>query len=219
MKHIKRFGDWLSEKIKDGIVTCDACGWHWDIAQGGADPYICHECYTDNSPVTEKIELPKNKYIELGSSDAADYADTIIDLIKTAYAHIGGNLEFKNANNIKNGDVSYWVLKDIDNEPDPEIVLGGKPTKSGTKITVLGQDGSREAKKDMILKMIELMKTRGFYAELDKDLAQKLGLPSIRNEKQVRNVLQKDLEWHSDGSYTREIAGTKHDKVMVGIPN
>ena len=169
--------------------------------------------------LTEKVTLPKNKYIELGSRDAADYADTIIDLIKTAYAHIGGNLEFKNVNNIKNGDVSYWVLKDIDNEPDPEIVLGGKSTKSGTKITVLGQDGSREAKKDMILKMIELMKTRGFYAELDKDLAQKLGLPSIRNEKQVRDVLQKDLEWHSDGSYTREIAGTKHDKVMVGIPN
>ena len=171
--------------------------------------------------LTEKVTLPKNKYIELGSSDAADYAESIIDLIKTAYAHIGGNLEFKNANDIKNGDVSYWILKDIDNEPDPEIALGGKPTKSGTKITVMSQDGSREAKKDAILKMIELMKTRGFYAELDKDLAQKLGLPLIRNEKRVRDVLQKDLEWHNDGSYTRVVgaAGKTKEKVLVGIPN
>ena len=168
--------------------------------------------------LTEKVTLPKNTYIELGSSDAADYADTIIDLIKTAYAHVGGNLEFKNANDIKNGDVTYWVLKDIDDEPEPEIALGGKQTKNGTKITVMGQDGSREAKKDTILKMIELMKTRGFYAELDADLAQKLGLPPLRVEKRVRDVLQKDLEWHNDGSYTREIAGEKHDKVMVGIP-
>ena len=69
--------------------------------------------------LAEKVTLPKNKYIELGSSDATDYYDTIIDLIKTAYAHVGGNLEFKNANDIKNGDVTYWVLKDIDDDPEP----------------------------------------------------------------------------------------------------
>jgi hypothetical protein len=62
------------------------------------------------------------------------------------------------------------------------------------------------------------MKTRGFYAELDVDLAQKFGLPPIRDEKKVRDVLKKDLEWHNDGSYTRTIGGGKHTKVMVGIP-
>jgi len=54
MKHIKLFEDWVSEKIKDGVVTCDKCGWHWDIVQGGDDPYACHKCDTDNSPVVEK---------------------------------------------------------------------------------------------------------------------------------------------------------------------
>ena len=54
MKHIKLFEDWVSEKIKDGVVTCDNCGWHWDIVQGGDDPYMCHKCDTDNSPVVEK---------------------------------------------------------------------------------------------------------------------------------------------------------------------
>jgi len=170
--------------------------------------------------IDEKVVLPKNMYVELGSREAADYADTIIDLIKTAYAHVGGNLEYRNANDIKNGDVTYWILKDIDDEPDPEIALGGKKTDSGTKITVMSQDGSAPAKKDAILKMIELMKTRGFYAELDMDLAKKLGLPPIKDEQKVRDVLKKELEWQGDGSYTRKVgaAGKAKEKVLVGIP-
>jgi hypothetical protein len=82
----------------------------------------------------------------------------------------------------------------------------------------MGQDGSREAKSDVSKKMIELMKTRGFYAEMDKDLAQKFGLPHIHDEKTVREVLQKDLDWNNDGSYVRTIAGGKHEKVLVGMP-
>jgi hypothetical protein len=168
--------------------------------------------------LNEKVDLPKNVYIELSSRDAAEYADEIIDLINKSYAHVGGNLEFKNANDIKNSDVSYWILKDIDDDPDPEIALGGKDTPKGKKITVMSQDGSSPAKKDAILKMIELMKTRGFYAELDKDLAQKFGLPPIRDEKKVRDVLKKELEWNNDGSYVRDIGGEKHEKVLVGLP-
>lgn len=168
--------------------------------------------------LNERKELPKGKYVEMPSSDAVDHADAIIDLINKAYAHVGGNLKMKNANDIKNGDVSYWILKDIDDDPDPEIAIGGYATNKGIKMTVMGQDGSSEARYDAKTKMIELMKTRGFYAEMDKDLAQKLGLAPIRDEKRVREVLQKDLEWHNDGSYTREIAGGKHKKVLVGIP-
>lgn len=168
--------------------------------------------------LSEKVDLPKNVYVELSSRDAAEYADEIIDLINKSYAHVGGNLEFKNANDIKNSDVSYWILKDIDDDPDPEIALGGKDTPKGKKITVMSQDGSSPAKKDAILKMIELMKTRGFYAELDKDLAQKFGLSPIRDEKKVRDVLKKDLEWNNDGSYVRDIGGSKHEKVLVGLP-
>jgi len=168
--------------------------------------------------LVEKVDLPKNTYVELSSSDAADYADDIIELINKSYAHVGGNLEFRNANDIKNSDISYWILKDIDNDPDPEIAFGGKDTPKGKKITVMSQDGSSPAKKDAILKMIELMKTRGFYAELDPDLAQKFGLSPIRDEKKVRDVLKKDLEWNNDGSYVRDIGGSKHEKVLVGLP-
>ena len=86
-------------------------------------------------------------------------------------------------------------------------------------MTMMGQDGSREAKKESILKLIDLMKTKGFYAEMDLDLATKLGLNYISDENIIRNIINKNLTMNSDGSYDREIAGESHTKVLVGIPN
>jgi hypothetical protein len=33
-----------------GEITCENCGWEWNISDGGNDPYICHECGYDNQP-------------------------------------------------------------------------------------------------------------------------------------------------------------------------
>jgi hypothetical protein len=45
----------IEELVTD--VICDNCGWKWDIADGGDDPYICHnilpsgrKCNHDNTP-------------------------------------------------------------------------------------------------------------------------------------------------------------------------
>lgn len=160
----------------------------------------------------------KHVYAEISRKEVEEYADDIVDLINNAYKDKGGNLEIKNANDLKKSDITYWIAKDIDNEPDADIAIGGKPTSHGVKLTIMGQDGSKEAKKNSVLKMIELMKTRGFYAEMDTDLAQKLGLSPIRNEKEIRRVLNKDITYHNDGSYDREIGGEQHTKVLVGIP-
>jgi hypothetical protein len=161
---------------------------------------------------------PKNTFVEMPKEDAVKYADDLFKLIQIAYSTKGGNLEIKSPNDLKKSDINYWILKDIDAKPDADLALGGKTTNHGVKMTIMGQDGSADAKRDAVTKMLELMKTRGFYAEMDKDLAQKLGLPPIRNEKEVRSVLQKELEWHNDGSYTRELAGSPHVKAMVGMP-
>ena len=163
-------------------------------------------------------DYPKNSFVELPQKDAIKYADDLYSLIQNAYSKKGGNLEIKSPADLKNSDITYWILKDVDTEPDADLTLGGKETKHGVKITIMGQDGSPTAKKDAVEKMISLMKTRGFYAEMDKDLAQKLGLAPIRNEKEVRNVLNKDIEWHNDGSYARMLAGEPHTKVLVGMP-
>jgi hypothetical protein len=176
--------------------------------------------HTFESFLNEKFadKYPKQMYIELQSKDISDYADELANLVNIAYADKGGNLEIKNGSDLKKSDITYWVAKDIDEDPNADVAVGGKKTPHGVKMTIMGQDGSKEAKKDAILKMIELMKTRGFYAEMDVDLAQKLNLTHVKSEKKIRDVLNKDITYFKDGSYDRDIAGEKHRKVLVGMP-
>jgi len=47
--------DILNEGVKDGVVTCDKCNWHWDISDGGNQPYMCHKCGNDNTPISEDL--------------------------------------------------------------------------------------------------------------------------------------------------------------------
>ena len=163
---------------------------------------------------------PKNKYIELSPDEREEWAETLVDLIANAYSHIGGNPEFDTKKSLLKSDITYWLASDIDVDPEIDVVLGGKPTKAGNKMTVLGQDGSNLAKKVAIMKMIDLVKTRGFYAELDPDLANKMGMTPIKDEKIIRKVLDKDVTMNADGSYSRMLTGLGKvkTKVLVGMP-
>jgi hypothetical protein len=171
---------------------------------------LLHEAFAD--------VYPKNKYITLKSKDISDYADELIDLIDIAYKEKGGNLELKSAGDLRNSDLTYWIAKDFDDDPNIDIAIGGKKTKYGTKLTVLGQDGERQSRKESIQQMIKLMKTKGFYAEMDSDLAEKFGLAIINDENLIQRVLNKEIKFHSDGTYDRKIQGEYHTKVLVGIP-
>ena len=51
----------IKEIVTDTEVICDNCGWHWKIADGGDDLYICHNilpsgdmCGHDNNPNLEE---------------------------------------------------------------------------------------------------------------------------------------------------------------------
>lgn len=35
-------------EFEEGDITCEKCGWSWNISDGGNDPYICHKCGYDN---------------------------------------------------------------------------------------------------------------------------------------------------------------------------
>jgi ribosomal protein S27AE len=35
--------------INTQTISCENCGWEWDLADGGNDPYICHKCGYDNT--------------------------------------------------------------------------------------------------------------------------------------------------------------------------
>lgn len=43
----------LKEQIVDNKVICNKCGWKWSITDGGNDPYTCHKCGNNNTPIEE----------------------------------------------------------------------------------------------------------------------------------------------------------------------
>ena len=48
----------VQEIIVGDEVVCDNCGWHWPIADGGDDTYVCHKCEHDNTPQGESNPDP-----------------------------------------------------------------------------------------------------------------------------------------------------------------
>jgi hypothetical protein len=52
MKLLNTFNKFITEKkANNKTITCSNCGWSWDLKDGGKDPYICHKCNYDNTPL------------------------------------------------------------------------------------------------------------------------------------------------------------------------
>jgi len=72
MKYIKLFEEFTANK-----VSCDNCGWSWEIEEGGHDVFICHKCNHDNTPILGEQfilqELEDQFNIELDLYDNGKY--------------------------------------------------------------------------------------------------------------------------------------------------
>jgi hypothetical protein len=105
MKHIHSFQSFLLESVKDGVITCDNCGWHWDIVTGGDDPYLCHKCDHNNEVVTENaLTYNLNESLEINQ---IDYGNSPIEFVK---------LMNKTDDHIKNWFVEAGLVEKIINE-------------------------------------------------------------------------------------------------------
>ena len=163
--------------------------------------------------------LPKNKYVELDKNQLKQYAQDIFDIITASYKSKGGNPAVGSTNDITGGDFSIWHAADIDKDPQVDTAIGIKKKPAGFKMTTMGQDGTPAAKKSVITKVSQLLHTRGFYAELSPDLAQKFNLQPIEDEDTIKSVLAKDdIKFTGNGLYTRTIDGVTRTKVLVGQP-
>lgn len=163
--------------------------------------------------------IPKNKYVELDKNQLKQHAQTIFDLITASYKSKGGNPAVGSTSDITGGEFSLWYAADVDKDPDVDTAIGVKKKPAGFKLTTMGQDGSSVAKKSVIDKTSQLLHTRGFYAELSPDLAQKFHLEPIEDENVIKSVIAKDdIKFTGNGLYTRSIDGVTRTKVLVGQP-
>jgi len=177
--------------------------------------------YLKNNPLLE--ELPKDKWVDLTADQKAEYAQDIFDLINTAYAPIGGNINYKSASDVlgAEADADYEVIN-IDSDPEPEALISYKDKGAGKKLTALGHDGSKEAKSTALNHMADLLKKPGHYLEVSgklKDILLAKQAPVITDPEVIKKVLKgKEIEMNDDGTYQRFIGGQKHTKTLLGKP-
>jgi hypothetical protein len=168
----------------------------------------------------EAKPIPKNKYVELDKEQLKKHAQEIFDMITASYKSKGGNPAFGNVADVMGTEISVWYAADVDNEPDADTAIGVKKKPAGFKLTAMGQDGTPPAKKSLINKVSQLLRTRGFYSELSPDMAEKFNLEPIEDEDVIKSVIAKDdIKFTGNGLYTRTIDGQLRTKVLVGEPH
>jgi hypothetical protein len=253
----KRFAD--KHGLRDGsgspsvarTISLDVIDTADDIdpgfeAVGGSDESEAdeHENQSDSMPtkksdlsltnLMKELELPKGKYVKLGTSDVDSTKEELFNLIQTAYASIGGHLKFKSPSDVKDPDLKHWVAADIDADPDIDVVYFGKKTPYGIKHTGIGHDGEKPNIKNLLIRKTKELKTTGNYVELSggafNSFVGKGGVPTIDDEDLVRAILgprrESQTTWHGqhptkpsmkgNGWYTRTIGGKQTTKTMAG---
>lgn len=184
---------------------------------------------------TATLGLKKNKWEDIDPKQHPDeLADEFYDLIKVAYAPIGGHIKVTKPSDVfKEPKWNAWKIVDVDNDPEADVVVFGQKTKFGTKSSGVGHDGGKDAKRAYLDDKGKTFKQSGNYGEVSKKFAEimlkKYKVPTVDNEDDVRKILnRKDIEWHGEhptdknmpgkGWYTRTIAGERHEKILVGKP-
>jgi hypothetical protein len=84
LKGLMSFDRFMIESVKAGVVTCDNCGWKWDLSAGGDDPYTCHECGENTSSTDNKTYTAKEivDYVtQISDTPEADVPDYYFELI------------------------------------------------------------------------------------------------------------------------------------------
>lgn len=182
-----------------------------------------------------KLPVPKGRELNVnaGTALANELEPDVFDMIQKSYANIGGHLKIRQPSDVSQ-EYSVWNLVDVDDDPEPDVarLSSPSPETGGLKGGAVATDGTPAAKMELLNLLRKFYNTPGNWSEVSGPLAKvlisKLGLPSVDNEKKVRQVLKgKDITWNGDvnpegdnlgasGWYTRNIAGHPHTKIIVG---
>ena len=181
-----------------------------------------YRAYLKNNILLQE-EFPINKWVNLSDKEKGEYADDIFNLINTAYAPIGGNINYKSAADVLGveADADYEVIN-IDDDPEIDAVSAYKKQPAGNKLAAIGHDGSPQAKSKIINHYADLLKKKGYYLEVSgklKDILLAKGAPVVTDPEIIKKVLKgKEVKMNDDGTYERYLAGEVRTKTLLGNP-
>lgn len=168
--------------------------------------------------------LPKNKWEVLPSPKP--YSDELINLVQTAYKNTPeGSFVNTTSDLVK----SNWVALDFDDEPDIDVTIFYRNSKSnetwdGNKIQGIGHDGTREAINKVLSELEKLLSKPGNWVEASDALEHilyKMGVPYVKDENEAQLIFPNtNLEFTGDkGKYIRDLgSGGKAKETIFGNP-
>ena len=181
----------------------------------------------------EELGTDDHQWSEIDPAKHPELAKEFFELVKLAYASIGGHAKIKSPKDLfsHKNNWTFWEGIDLHGSPDIDLVTFGKHTKYGVKFSGVGHDGARESKKEYLEKKARDLSTIGFFGEVSGKLADiilaKYKVPHIRSQEEAEKLLGKEVEWHGkhpngkspgEGWYTRKLGGKSHTKIIVGNP-
>jgi len=197
---------------------------------------------SDESQVDDN-SFPKGEWILLqpGDSRLENIRDDLYDMICTTYSSIGGHIKISCPASLER--YQFWVVSDLDDDPEIDVAIFGKPSIGGNKLGGIGHDGSGAAISAYKNKSSELRSggsvsgVGNWWGEISGKAAYamiKRGSPAVESEAKVRTLLAGNkITWHGDhpdpeapgifksvkGWYTKDFGnGNKHTKIILGSP-
>ncbi len=187
--------------------------------------------------------LPQDEWVLLQPGDERRelIKDDLYSMVQDTYADIGGHFKIQNAGDLDR--YSFWVVKDLDDEPDADVAILGKPDIGGVKMGGAANDGSGAAAAAYKEKSAELRKggsmdgVGNWWGEVSGKPAYAMlsrGAPAVEDEETARRIMAgDDFEWHGEhpdpnappvfksakGWYTKKFGNHSSTKIIVGSPS
>jgi hypothetical protein len=216
--------DILNEGVKNGVVTCDSCNWQWNISDGGDEPYLCHKCGTDNTPISEDLR----KWFGKGKTGGWDRYNSKGEKVGkcgdseegSAYAACLSNE--KAAKLGKDGRASFVKRKRAAQKDAGDSKKGGEQ-KKGQKPTLVKTGASENIKEDWSQKYknsIDCSNPKGFSQKAHCDGKAKNENIKLTVEQKMELFLEKNVpndpeKW----SYAKTQAKQKFDVYPSAYAN
>lgn len=186
--------------------------------------------------------LPKDTWMLLQPGDPRRelIKSSLYDMVNATYAPIGGHFKITNPNSLDR--YVFWVVKDIDEDPEPDVAILGKPDIAGQKMGAAANDGSPAASAEYKSKSAELRAggsidgVGNWWGEVSGKPAYamlKRGAQAVEDEVKVAQLLAgDDYVFHGDhpdpnapplfksvkGWYTKSFGAKSSTKIILGNP-
>ena len=187
--------------------------------------------------------IPANRWVMLQAGDPRRelVKQNLFDLVQQTYEPIGGHFKISSPDSLDR--YSYWVVKDIDQDPDIDVAIMAKPDIGGAKMGAAANDGTSLAAREYKSKSAELRSggsiggVGNWWGEVSGKPAfamLKRGAKPVEDPAKVAQLLDgDDFIFHGEhpdpnapamfksarGWYTKKFGDRSSTKIILGNPS